>query len=502
MKNTRSINTLCALLLAAGACQMTWADVTVVEEEPDEGRLTVYKMTVTPAAEPVPALKHQLQLRPHELKPGNAATFYLRAYAANSLGGRWRGVRKEYGEDVDNWYGDSIPLRELPLDKVRKAASAFDGIVSDFIAPASYRQDCSWGFNLTELRGSEVFAFPLPSIQGSRSISRMLALRTRLAVAEGRYDDAMDHMRMNYRLARDVGQEQLLVCGLVGIAVAGTTNQTVIDLIAAPDSPNLYWALSELPHPMVDMRETVRLEMSFGPRIFPVLLDVETAEHSPKEWARLIADGLKEYESLTTGALFKGISFAEQETLRGMAGAGLTMLIYPSAKQRLAQSGMDADRIEEMPVGQVVLIDAAREYQRIADEFEKWWYAPFPVGKKGMRKAYDQMDGSQLRKIQGGYGFILADLILSAIEAARSAQMRLEWQMAALRVVEAVRMHAAETGRLPATLDEIEIVPVPLNPITTKPYLYRLDGKTAVLDLPFSDGMPGVAWRFEIRLAE
>ena len=74
--------------------------------------------------------------------------------------------------------------------------------------------------------------------------------------------------------------------------------------------------------------------------------------------------------------------------------------------------------------------------------------------------------------------------------------------MGALRVVEAVRMHAAEAGRLPASLDDIVIVPVPVNPITTLPYLYRLDGKMAVLDLPFSDGMPGVAWRFEIQLEE
>ena len=80
--------------------------------------------------------------------------------------------------------------------------------------------------------------------------------------------------------------------------------------------------------------------------------------------------------------------------------------------------------------------------------------------------------------------------------------MRTQWQMGALRVVEAIRMHAAEAGTMPRSLDEIKIVPVPLNPVTLAPYQYRLDGQTAVLDLPFSDGMPSVAWRFEITLAE
>ncbi len=477
------------------------AEVRVVEDFGDEDGHTLYKMTVTPAAEPTPALKHRLQLRSHELKPGNAATYYLRANADNGLSGVWKGVRKEFGEAVDEWYRVVIPLSELPLDKVRKAASRFNGIVSDYIVPASYRQDCDWGYNLTELRGSDVYAFPLPGAQQSRSISRMLALRTRLAIAEGRYGDAIDHIRMNYRLARNVGKSPIFVCGLIGIAAADVTNRTALDLIAAPDSPNLYWALTELPRPLVDMREAVRLEMSIGTRLFSPLIDVESTEHSPEEWARLIADELKEFESLSTGSLFKGVSLADQDLLRAIAGAGLSMLVYPDAKQRLIQSGMDAEYVEKIPVGQVVLIDAAREYQRIADEAEKWLYIPYPLAKKQMRRTEDELSGKR-NQLQGGLGPIIADILLPPTPFARRVQIRLEWKMAALRVIEALRMHAAETGKFPKSLDEIEVVPVPLNPITTKPYLYHLDGQTAVLELPFSDGMPGVAYRYEITLAE
>ena len=409
-------------------------------------------------------------------------------------------MRKEFGEAVDNgWYGDEILLSELPLEKVRKAASRFDSIVSNFIAPASTRQDCDWGLHWTELRGAEVYGFLLPGIQQSRSICRMLALRTRLAVAEGRYDDAIDHMRMNFRLARNVGQEPIVVCGFVGLAEAGITSQTAIDLIAAPDSPNLYWALSELPHPIVDLREAIRLEMSMGTRIFPALIDVETADHSPAEWARLIGEALKSYETLTEGSLFNGVSVGKQKTLRTLAGAGLSLVIYPDAKQRLVQSGMDAARVEKMPVGQVVLIDAAREHQRIADEIEKWWYVPYPLAKKRLRRAVREGFGN--RQLSDGFGPMITDLLFSALQSAWTAQMRLHWQMNALRVVEALRMHAAETEGFPASLEDVQVVPVPKNPITEQPYIYRLDGETAVLELPFSDGIPGVAWRFEIRLA-
>jgi len=60
-------------------------------------------------------------------------------------------------------------------------------------------------------------------------------------------------------------------------------------------------------------------------------------------------------------------------------------------------------------------------------------------------------------------------------------------------------MHAAETGQLPKTLEDISIVPVPLNPATNKPFEYQLKGGTATLELPRSDGIV-FSKRFELRL--
>jgi hypothetical protein len=41
-----------------------------------------------------------------------------------------------------------------------------------------------------------------------------------------------------------------------------------------------------------------------------------------------------------------------------------------------------------------------------------------------------------------------------------------------------------------------------VNRVTGRAYQYRLDGDKGVLDLPFSDGFPNIAWRFEIKLAD
>ena len=87
-------------------------------------------------------------------------------------------------------------------------------------------------------------------------------------------------------------------------------------------------------------------------------------------------------------------------------------------------------------------------------------------------------------------------------QAARNAQLRLDWQLNALQTIEAIRMHAAETGALPKSLEEIKVVPAPMSPLTGQPYDYRLDGDTAVLELPANKLIQNFAWRFEITLAK
>jgi hypothetical protein len=486
-----------ALASTCGAPKAARAEVAVDQQTTDAGTLVVYRLTVTPAPEPTPPLRHRLAVREIELQPGNAATHYLRAFPEGGFEGKLKRMVDKYGEAFHDWYSLSeVPLKALPLDKAREAAASFDGVIDHFIAPATLRRQCDWGWGIEDMRGPEIFEFLLPEINASRSVSRVLALRARVAIAEGDYDRAIDQLRMNYRLGQHVGSQPLLVCGLVGIAEASIANQQVIELMGAKDSPNLYWALAELPQPMVSIRKAVQFEMSMGMRIFPFLLDAETANHAPQEWARMMAQAMSEVGRLSDADA--GPNRVPFE-LRQSAVAALSLPMYPAAKQRLIESGMDAGQVEAMPVGQVIAVDAAREYRRVADEIEKSMYIPYHVARQ--RELQVLFVDPPMAAVWRGYGYVLARLLLPAVEAARSAETRLEWQMHALQVIEALRMHAAQSGSLPVSLDEIQLVPVPSNPATNQPYQYHLDGKTAVLELPFSDGFSGIAWRFEITLA-
>ena len=158
-----------------------------------------------------------------------------------------------------------------------------------------------------------------------------------------------------------------------------------------------------------------------------------------------------------------------------------------------------------MAVGQVLAIYTERNYQRFGDDFEKIWYVPFWESRK--RAEQIEQSARQIPRLMSGVAdreiIPMVSLLLPALQAGRAAQVRMDRDIAALRIIEALRMYAADNdGNLPSKLDDIKQVNIPLNPATGKPFVYRLEGETAILDLPLSDGIPNHGRKYEIQIAK
>jgi len=489
-------NSLSLILLVVAFSSPTYGQATWHKD--DDADLTTIKLTVSPAAEPVPAFKHRLTTRPIDQRSGNAAVWLYRVFAGEGYDhqAKVRRNRETYGEErYDSWISqEDVPLGELPIEDASKAFRNFRTEL-DYLREAARRLHCDWERGLEHIRGPEIFSVLLPEIHQMRNVSRTLALGTRLAIAEERYDDALDLVRINHHMAQHASADPFLVSQLVGVAITGVGNRSLVEIIAAPDSPNLYWALSELPSPMFDMRESLRFEMAMGHRIFPFLRDAETAEHSPDEWTRLWANAWSDLQQISHDTVWDASE---------MLSLGMSLLHYSQAKQRLIDWGFDQQQVEQMPVGQVLAIYTGRVYDRIAHEFEKVVYVPF----RGAGRLADQADeflhdsgfmtGSPDREVLPA-----ASMLIPALRAVRNAGMRLDREIAGLRVIEALRMHAAEPknrGSLPRDLSEITCVPVPENPVTGQPFVYYREGSMGVLEFPRSDGITGDNRRYEITL--
>jgi hypothetical protein len=246
------------------------------------------------------------------------------------------------------------------------------------------------------------------------------------------------------------------------------------------------------------MRAAHQFEWTMAWRMFPFLNDVDTAERTPAEWIRLLARTKIEYSLRVEG---------EQPGLANVARTGvLVMRSYPIAKRALIAAGYDASRIEKMPAGQVVAIYTRDCHRYVADQCTKWLWVPYPISIRETRATLERMR-------QEGYlgkgGDAVPDrdpLLLNTeilfgeqIVEANSRQPR---TIAVLLAVEAIRMHAAANeGKLPASLADIKLVPIPLSPATNTPILYRVvDGRAELLIPPTRPGDPYTGRRVLMRM--
>lgn len=482
------------IALAQGLTTGLAADGPPSAPPPDQP--VVVRLALDPAAEPRPALKYELLPGYWEQKPGNAAQFYYRALLMASQIPKEH--NKTFADDYEKW--TKVPLAELPKDAMRAWVAGYQGSLGQ-LKLAVYREECNWDLRLRDIRGVEIISFLLPEFQEMRHLARVLRIKSRLEIAEGKYDEARESLRMGYKLAQDAAQPPLLINGLIGIAISATMNETLQELIAASGSPNLYWALADLPAPFIDLRVAMRQEMQMPLQMFPFLRDAETAQRTSEEWRNLVVTSLAQL-SQVDGSLN---SNAKPDWKMQLAAAALMMKAYPEAKKALLESGMSRERVEEMAVGQVVAIETSRNYFHAYHEMFKWTSLPYDQAWQKMADAEQRLiDEGQLGPAGNSALRVLpiASLLLPASKQVVGATARLETHLAGLRAIEAIRMHAAvNDGKLPRSLEAVTIVPVPNDPSTRKPFAYRVEGNKATLEVPAPATQPArVGKRYEITI--
>jgi hypothetical protein len=156
--------------------------------------------------------------------------------------------------------------------------------------------------------------------------------------------------------------------------------------------------------------------------------------------------------------------------------------------------GYTAPQVEAMPVAKVVLLDTLLTYNEFRDEMFKWFAIPWPQAQQRIADAE-----RHLVRAEHKGAIPLAGLLLPAIGNAYRAQARHERSIAALRVIEAIRLYgASHDARLPDKLDDITQVPIPQDPMTGKPFVYQRTGDRAVLESP---GGKSHGMRYEITFA-
>ena len=449
---TRGIACLFLLTTVAAASAQEKADVKPRIPEP-------IALSVRLAAAPSPALKYHFLPELRELTPGNAVPLYYRAFSPE-----WQMHRRpEVSKLIDAW---SKNRRGVP-DKALRWVLTSPGLKE--IDLGARRAYCEW--ELTERLRKDGINLLIPDIQAFREYINLLAMRARLQIADGQRDQAVYTLQTGFAFARHVSEGPTFIQSLVGIAMTSLILEQVEELLQTPDAPNLYWALTDMPRPFIDLRKPYQGERIFLDNLFPGVREMlADPKAKPLSEARL-----QESMSMLAGeGLFGTPGSGWQARL---AAAAMAARAYPESKRYLIANGWTEKQVDAMPLLQIALMYEVHNYDSVYDDVRKWSSLPYWEARPRIREVEER-----IRKVRDSVGMTLAGLLVPASSKVQLASARTQRRIDALRCVEAIRLHgAAHDGKLPASFDAIKEVPIPRDPMTGESFTYTVDGSRAVL---------------------
>jgi hypothetical protein len=431
---------ICFTVLAVFALPCR-ADGTVPSPE------TLIELKVMPAPAPRPAFRYLLLPELRAMNPGNPVQSYIKCMM-----------------EQQNFFFDkeafdrrerllAMPLKELPA---QPGLEEYGRSVLSHVDWAARLDNPNWEILLKMRRDG--FGTLLPEVQQLRGPARALKVRFRAEIALGRFDDAVRTATTIFAMGRHLGEHPCWIAELVGIAIAFQAIEPLEEMLQQPGCPNLFWALTNLPCPLIPVRKGIE-----GERMMLHWLFRDLDQSAP-----MTADQIKSY-----------VEFLDKQNRDVMPDKTKVRVWLDArnedqdkieaARRRLVEYGLPEERLLGFPVDQVLLLDEKREMEARFDDFTKTMTLPIWQGEALTARSAGPKEPSLV-----GDGLTLGT-------SARRAQGRLDQRIALLRVVEALRLHAAEHNRtLPAKLSEISL-PLPDDPLTGKPFRYEFTGAMAHL---------------------
>jgi hypothetical protein len=438
----------------------------------------VVKMEVSPA----PKSASSIALWPHlrDLKPGNAAIFYERSQSIDWWGKTARTRVESLLETLEEpWVKDAGQEALLeasgPLKEIDYAARC---------------ETCDWQF-LDRMRSGDLDLM-LPDMQSMRTLFLLNDARIRAAVYRRDFEGAAHALQTNFVMSKHIGEAPMAIPCVIGTAmIAAWTHPRLEEWISQPDAPSLYWALADLPTPLIDSRRPFEGESILLDRFFPEIRKA-LGEGKPIPIAtEVLRDRLNKCRSSLWWQIgTQDSSFELALSIAELAGP---------ARDRFAKKGLTAGEIDRLPVTQLVLMYLTEIHDERTRAYVRLHNLPYWQARPYLAKiAADRIDG---RTMPSRNGF--TSLWLPALDRLEINRLRGERNLAILRVIEALRLHAADHGEWPDTLEELDPLPVPADPCTGKAFAYRRQGSKAIVEADAPPGEPSNEYnavRYELTL--
>lgn len=427
---------------------------------------------------PTPSLRFRLRLSGAERQAGNAATHYLRAVA---------GLPKLDGDQaaqLESLYGESFD--HMPLSEAQEILATAWGGARQPLEDAIKRDTCSWEIPFRE----HGVATLLPELGRMRTIGRLLALQSRVDRRAGADEQTiMASLRAGLILSQHLCEGETLIHNLVGLAVASRMLEEIESWVGQGGAPSLYWALAEFPFHELSVRRGFDAEFGMIESAVPTLAHVESLLPEPgasfdlASWNSIQND----LETEIAGAVSQAIGGPALHPMSQWMLVGLAITGYPDAHAHFLEQGHSRLEVDAWPVTFVSLAHTIHQYRVIRDDLYKWVNQPYWIAGPAMSAL--ELSASSGNTPASRFFFQL----LPSLSRAALSEARLQRRANALMIIEAIRLHATRNdGRLPGSLTDVSIVPIPHDPVTGRAFQYEVNEGVATLSSG-DDPAPGQA---------
>jgi hypothetical protein len=298
-----------------------------------------------------------------------------------------------------------MPLKELPSQDL-KDYGGFALRQADWAA----RLDTPDWQVLLKLKTDGV-SLLLPDVQSMRALANALKARLRAEIAQGRTSDALKTARTMFALARHMAVHPTMIGELVGISIAYLTIGPLEELLEQPGCPNLYWALTSLPVPMIAIEKGIEGERAL------VAAEFRDLDDSFPMSAQQLQPFITHMETIL-GEPAKPLRVREWLDARSKDQATVA-----AARGRLIRLGLAEERVSRFSVDQILLIDEKREYEIRRDHLVKIMNVPHWQAETRVAAILKANEAQSL----------FASVLVEGIYGLRRAQGRLDQRIALLR---------------------------------------------------------------------
>ncbi len=386
-----------------------------------------------------------------EQEPGNAVPVLLR-------------ITYEQNTFMANVYPRLQEYAEMDVSDPQLAELQFDSFARQIIRAGSMSY-ADWEY---PLYSEKPYLILLPDMQSQRQMAgRGMSGWIRQRLAAGEVTDALQGIRAQISCGRHCAAAPIIVCQLVGAALAHMGLDNLELAMQRDNVPNMYWSLAALPPTLHDLGPVVRWELWAS----PTRLDEPLPAIGSDAWSKIA----NEFSEMASEWMDQQYTLEEAAKLK-------STLERLAKHDLLGKLGFTADEILKMSTEERVMRWLYMHYCDFRARVEPLAYQD-PKSVMAAMLEVEAKDKALLAST-GAKQSPLPIVLPKGIVASHNFGRRVKF----LQTIEAVRHHLSQhDGNFPESLEVLEL-PAPNDPFTGEPFEYELTETGARLRQATTEG--------------